>query len=176
MWQWYFGKKIERAIDEAKSVFENFRNLIRTGTPELVVLYAEGIGEAADLIAQRYGISAQQAIEGTGLSFDQGADAFKVLEKAMEAVRPYLKSENKATYVPALKIVAGGSVFTTLYRLLGLKAMCTQESRKASLAEAAETYVRFARFMAEIRAGDRSPDGAIVMAELGGGPFCDGLP
>jgi len=90
----------------------------------------------------------------------------------METMRPHLRSESEPTRIEAMKMTAGGAIFTTLFSLRGLTTQAPDEEQRARVAEVAETYAQFARLMAEIGAGIRDP----AEAYLNPSPRQSGMP
>jgi hypothetical protein len=147
---------IENEITDARLVLSTMRLLLYKEGSDLTMIYGQGIGETAGLLAQRFQISVPNAIEAKGLDWRQLDDAYRDLTKGVETMRPYLRSESNTVRIEAHKTTAGGMIFGYLYRLRFLATQAPEE-QKRELLLAAETYVQFARLMAEIGAGIRDP-------------------
>jgi hypothetical protein len=160
MLRWLLKKKmksvLENELTDAMSVLSSMRKLLHKEGSELTMIYGQGIGETAGLLAQRFHISVPNAIEGKGLDWRQLDDAYRDLIKGIETMRPPLQSKSNTTRTEAQKTTAGGVIFSYLYRLRFLKTQAP-EKQTAELILAAETYAQFARLMAEIGAGLRDP-------------------
>ncbi len=172
MLKWYFRKRIDKNIEDAKRTLAEMRQQIRKGGSVLAIANGEGIGGTAGLLAERFNISVPNALECSGLDRQQLYDGYRVLAKAMETMRPHLRSESEPTRIEAMKMTAGGAIFTTLFRLRGLTTQAPDEEQRARVAEVAETYAQFARLMAEIGAGIRDP----AEAYLNPSPRQSGMP
>lgn len=99
MLRWLLKKKmksvLEHELTDAMSVLSSMRQLLHKEGSELTMIYGQGIGETAGLLAQRFHISVPNAIEGKGLDWRQLDDAYRDLIKGIETMRPHLQSKKQ---------------------------------------------------------------------------------
>jgi len=160
---WFLRRKLRKVVEndifEARSMLSTLKLKLYKEGAEGTLAYGEGVGEVAGLLANRFGVSVPDALEGRGLDWQQLDDASRDLFAAMAKVRQMLDSDVQSVRSTAHKQVAGCLVLGHLYRLRFVAQQVSQEQQAAAVAMA-DRLAKFARIMAEVGAKLRDPSDA----------------
>jgi hypothetical protein len=163
MLTWLFRRKlrdkVESDVADARLMLSTMKLKLHKEGAEAIVVYGEGVGEVAGLLAKRFQISVPAALAAQGLDWRQLSDASRDLSGALEQGRNLLKSEAEAARTFGHRHTFGSLVLYHLYRLRFLATQASIEQQHEVRAQA-DRIAEFARIMAEIAVGIRHPDEA----------------
>ncbi|QHO72342.1 hypothetical protein ACH79_06580 [Bradyrhizobium sp. CCBAU 051011] len=160
---WLLRRKLRKVVEsdifEARSMLSTLKLKLYKEGSEGTLAYGEGVGEVAALLAERFGLSVPDALEGRGLNWQQLDDASRDLLATMAKVRRMLDSDVQSVRSAAHKQFTGCLVLGHLYRLRFIAQQAPQEQQAAAVAMA-DRLAEFARVMADVGARLRDPSDA----------------
>lgn len=147
----------QEAIEVARSSLHTLRSKAIDDGQTACVLYGEGVGEVAGMLAQRFNTDILSVLNGKICPPSDINQVLLDLHASIKIAQRNLVSPSKTMQSHSVKVYFGSTVFVLLLQMAFLSNRPpSPASKEAELLF--KRYVGFARFMSEIGAGVRAPN------------------
>ena len=163
MLRWLLRKPLEGKADEAinwgREVVEGYQRKSCKEGPRTILFMAEGVGQVARMLAERFGISISAVLEMKGLPWKVLCHAGDDLMESAQESHSLRDSPSSTARNMAVQLGMASSLFASLCWLRVIEKH-GPVSKRVEAARVGDRVALYARVMVEIGAGLRDPSDA----------------
>lgn len=135
----------EQDIAGARERLATWQSRVQRERAEATTFYGEGVGLLAESLAERFGISIIQALEGTGIQQGAMLDACRAMTEALTIAQRLLDSPSEVARTLGRQKCAAIEIMMLLYKMRVVAAVAPLRSQRDIAADLAANVASFVR-------------------------------